>query len=216
MKNKYYQCRVDCGNGDWCSSGEAQDPPSRNVDQSSRWKYRRMHRLTGADRPGYGNPTTPTGISMATARSWVSCLSNVERESLSRKSSASANKLLGRMEVVGSSVNADVSLALLIRQIRILCLAWGVSFVAFLVMLLPSLLSFFTLMLSGLIVALLSHTLYKYVTVFAQFQVAVILDRGLISYLPEACRDYFTTTSIDEILRLFTSRHNSTALSKRC
>jgi hypothetical protein len=120
------------------------------------------------------------------------------------------------MEVVGSSVNADVSLALLIRQIRILCLAWGVSFVAFLVMLLPSLLSFFTLMLSGLIVALLSHTLYKYVTVFAQFQVAVILDRGLISYLPEACRDYFTTTSIDEILRLFTSRHNSTALSKRC
>jgi hypothetical protein len=175
-----------------------------------------MHRLTAADRPGFGNQTTPAGIPMETARSWVSCLSNVERESLSQKSAASAKKSLGRMEVVVSSVNTDVSLALLIRQIRILCIAWGVSFVAFLVMLLPSLLSFFTLMLSGLIVALLSHTLYQYVTVFAQFQIAVILDRGLISYLPEAFRDYFTTTSIDEFLRLFTSRQISTALSKRC
>jgi hypothetical protein len=216
----FYRCRIGSSNRDLCSSEVAQNPPSRIAERSNRWWYRRVHRLSVTDRPGYGNQRTL--FPMETARSSVSCLSRVKRESLSKsassreRSNSSAKKTLGRMEVMGSRVKTDASLALLIRQIRILCITWGVSFVAFLVMLLPSMLSFFTLMLSGLIVALLSHALYQYITAFAQFQVAVILDRGIISYPPDAFRDYFTTTSIDEFLRLFTSRQNSVALSSRC
>ncbi len=165
----------------------------------------------------------PVGIAMERVPSLVSCLSSLDRASPSvcsnsmHKSPASgvARRPLQRMESEGSNTNCDASLALLIRQIQILCVAWGVSFIVFLAMLLPSLLSLLALMLTGLTVVLLSQTLYQYVTIFAQAQVAVILDRGIISYLPETLRDYFTTTSIDECLRLFSGKQNSLLISMR-
>ena len=103
----------------------------------------------------------------------------------------------------------DQSLALLIRQMQILSIAWGVSFVVFLFLLLPSFWAFLALSLSALSMILLSQAAYQYIKTFVKFQASIVLDHGILQFLPETVRDFFTTHSIDDFMRKFCGRKNS-------